>query len=406
MLISCGTKRQLTNADGTQPVQRDKIAGDVQNSRNAAEQGNLYCSFSGECNPAVTLISVVTDEGIERCTGFLISDHEVMTNDHCIEKSISLEGWETRRKDIPCQNFVFTHFVGSDPTGPGMTVGCDSIEIRSGETGIASQDYAIIKLKTKVTDRPPLKLSERGFKDAEKAVLYRVQMQSDGTQSGFSGMQTKLECQASYATYLFPSVTVAQSQLMTFGDCAIQSGNSGSPIFNADGDVSAIVQGYLTAKEDPEVKAELAGDLLDPSYGLVAIGTQVPCMHDVPGINPRGCLSAYEMRAMLPDDYLSHFGSFSTSVLPKADAGHEWREIFPETGVSKTYIEVPSCENDLKFNGIVMPYKKGLNRFMQTEWRAQNAVGEKLASFATTAGGQSFVNDTFGVLHIDSCNLP
>jgi V8-like Glu-specific endopeptidase len=404
ILAACGTKRTADISDSTQPVQHDKIgSGNISDSRNAAMSGNLFCSFSGECEQSLAMVSVVTDDGIERCTGFLISDHEVMTNDHCIEKSISLKGWESRRKNIPCQDYVYTHFVGSDPEGAGLTVGCDSIEIRSGETGIASQDYAIIKLSSRVTDRAPVKLSPRGFKDAEKATIYRVQMTSDGTQTGFSGMQTKLECQASYASYLFPSIVEPSGQLMTFGDCAIQAGNSGSPIFNSDGAVSAIVQGYLTPKQDPEIAEQLQANLLDPSYGLLAIGTQIHCMHDVTGVNTRGCDSSINVIPLLPNEYLRNYVSFSVASLPTIPETEQWQEILPSETLAKTFVATPVCSLDPQFNGVVMTYKKGINRFMQAEWRAQSEMNEHLSAFVGHAGSEAFVSPTLGTLWVPAC---
>ncbi|NDE17766.1 hypothetical protein EBZ80_22840 [bacterium] len=50
---------------------------------------------------------------------------------------------------------------------------------------------------------------------------------------------------------------------------------------NEDGELGGIIQGYLTLKQDFELEASLREHLLDDSYGLVGIGSQIRCMGEL-----------------------------------------------------------------------------------------------------------------------------
>ncbi|MBU6153533.1 MAG: trypsin-like peptidase domain-containing protein [Bdellovibrionales bacterium] len=182
LLCSCG-HRNVDLARGIHPDQIDSFSGEKTDrrakARAAARSGVLQCTIEGECEPSIALVSVVTDQGLERCSGVLISEDRVLTNDHCVDKSLSLIGWSTRHKGLPCKGSVYVHFSG-DGERSARHAGCLEIEFRSGESGINSQDYAVIRLDQPITDRKPMKIAKRGFRDQESARILRVQMDQGG----------------------------------------------------------------------------------------------------------------------------------------------------------------------------------------------------------------------------------
>ncbi len=390
-------------------------SSEVQSWRTAAQAGKLFCPFNDECNPSVVMVSVITDKGVEGCSGVLISPNEVLTNDHCVDKSISLKGWESRRKNLPCKDFVFTHLSGTDLNNAGPTLGCDSIEVRSGEAGIASVDYAVIKLSTPVSDRMPMRLARRGFSENEKAKIYRVQMTKESNTSGFRGMVGRLDCVTSYRTYLYPAASNSDSTLMTFGDCAIQAGNSGSPVINESGELTAIIQGYLTVR--PEHKSDLDQNLLDGNYGEVAIGTQLECMPGV-GDRVRNCTPILDLGNVRASDYVASNGRFPPDLLPGTPLNHRWQEIEMQTRETskKSFFLAPACTNNQSVSGAEISFKKGINRFMQVEWRAVESTQSQIDTFAATnsftsirgsgargAQARLFSNKIGGTLPIPAC---
>ena len=395
LLNACGTSKSESPASAYHPIQKDPIP--AQNSPNspptnggsdpikgnvpsappaslndrviAAKEGRLYCPFNDECEPAVALVSVVSDEGIVRCTGFLISEDEVMTNDHCL-KSISSNTSEGN-------GLIFVHFAKAGEGTDSQNLDVQRIEKRSFESGVSTVDYAILKLAAKVTDRSPVSTAREGFQDAEKAKIFRVQMTSDLDSSGkktYNGIQTKLECEASLSTVLYPAIDSNRATVMTFGDCAIQLGNSGSPIFNTKGEVGAILQGVLTVKQDATVIAEVKKYLLDDSFGQLALGTQLRCLVEFG--NPRKCDAVTPVNGIMPEGFLKKFLPFSSVELPALSPQEKWLPLISEWNL-RSQLKIPLCLNQAQvklgteFYFLLTSFKKGINHFLKGEWRSQ-----------------------------------
>lgn len=343
----------------------------------AAKNGHLTCEFKDECEPALALVSIATESGLSRCTGFLISDHEVLTNDHC------LDGISDDERD--CRNLVYLHFSGD------VHRGCKKISVRSGQKGLNTKDYAVIELSDSIRDRDPLRLSRRGFHNGEMATIFRVQTTRDPIKNTFDGIQTKLSCQASYPTMMNINVRNSKYPVMTFGDCAIQEGNSGSPMLNESGEVSAVNQGFLTIKDD-SFSERIKPYLLDGSYGQVAIGTQVRCMPEIMGRIGSGCEAIKPISALYPEDYLAQYGNFSKNILPRLPYGGEWKDVTPKSKSDLIFVSAPVCismrdamTKNFRFTSNVMSYHLGINSRLQTEWRSKFGESEKFTMFTIQA---------------------
>lgn len=397
-LTGCGTKAVQSVTQLKQPVQHDQVANnDPSDIKNAAKLGELTCAFEGECEPRLALVSISTHAGLSRCSGFLISADEVMTNDHCVEGNLGADS-------------IFVHFAALASDAPnadtgGHTVSAEdkflpkkltysvaAIETRSGGSGSARKDYAILKLSEQVGDRAPVKISSRGFRDLEAAQIFRVQMTSDGSQAGFGGLQSKLNCQASYDTFLYPGIHSEKAPLMTFGDCAIQLGNSGSPVFNTDGDAGAIIQGFLLPEKSARLNEDLQSIALDHVYGELAMGTALHCLKN------SECDEISELKNLMPLDFLALETSRHVPTLPKSDVSHAWIKL---GGVPVDHQQIfalaPICSNEQVFRAEMMRYQAGLNRFLQFEYRIKASQAEAtplVLDFSRTGSGTSFTAKT------------
>ena len=370
---------------------------------NAAKNGHLDCDFRGECEPAVALVSVATGEGISRCSGFLISDHEVLTNDHC------LESIDNRAE--ACQGLVFIHFNNDTHRS------CKRVVTRSHQTGIDSKDYAVIELDTPIKDRRPLRVSKRGFSDNEMGTIFSVQPSQNSLTHTYDGKQVKLKCQASYSTLMDVNITSTAEPVMTFGNCAIQEGNSGSPIFNESGEVGALVQGYLNVNDD-HFSELLKPFLLDGSFGETAIATQTRCMPELVGVSANSCGEVKPLAALFPRQYMDQFGQFSTKTLPRLTWGLFWNEVKSSKDAEKTFVTSPICVSifevltgRLSFTSTAMSYRQGINMRLKAEWRSLYqddtketlfVVQKPLTQKPSTA---DFISTDFGTITVPICTL-
>lgn len=368
---------------------------------NAAKSGNLTCDFADECEPAVAMVSVATGEGVSRCSGFLISDHQVLTNDHCLAS--------LREEESACEGLVFLHFTEN------VHRACKKISIRSRQNGINSKDYAVIELDQPVQDRRALRISRRGFDNNETAVIYSVQAMKNPTTKTLDGKQVRLSCQASFSTILHTNIQSPKESVMTFGDCAIQPGNSGSPILNRNGEVAAVVQGYLNADDDV-FSEQIQQYLLDENYGQVGLGTQTRCMPELVGAIGSNCNPVKPISALYPQQFLENFGVFSVKVLPEVQRHMLWISLKSLKATEKIFASAPDCitrneanHGGFNFTSTVMSYRQGINARLQAEWRSLWLEGEKQTLFVIQKTQNEkplsvdFVSEEFGKITVPVC---
>ena len=160
------------------------------------------------------------------CSGFLVADDLLVTAGHCIRSESDCKSWK----------WVFD-FAVSDASETGATVkvpsssvyGCSEIVSRE-LNGSNQNDFALIRLDRKVTDRAPLRIRTEG-RIADKAPLVVI--------GHPTGLPTKVSGGANVRTNSNDIYFVAN--LDTFG------GNSGSAVFDSD---TGLVEGILVRGEN------------------------------------------------------------------------------------------------------------------------------------------------------------
>jgi hypothetical protein len=268
---------------------------------------------------------------------------------------------------------LFVHFAGFKEKGEAHR-GCKSIEALSRDAGMDAPDYAVIRLDAPVEDRGSAERSIRGFANGEAASIYRVQMM-EGQNGKFNGSQSLLACHADYGTFLFPEVKSSHSSLMTFGDCAIQSGNSGSPVFNQEGALGAVLQGYLVPETGSDLERSVKAELLDESFGETGVAAQIVCIPISGGESSLPCGPNPLRRNQTVSGFLRKSGGMILPPLPDPGTERAWLPLTTSREFIKAYAATPACRAIEGFEARVFEYRLGLDRKLLPQWRRLEGVG-------------------------------
>jgi hypothetical protein len=298
----------------------------------------------------------------------LISEDEVLTNDHCVGMSLGAASHPDRFEGIPCEGDVFASFASYGESG-AVRAQCRSIRFRSGERGIGSVDYAVIQLKEKISARPRIRVAKKGLADGTQVGIFRVQMDGD---TGFGGTQSRLDCQASHRTFVYPQLDHAEAPLMTLGDCPIVLGNSGAPVFHSSGELAGIIQGYLAVRSNEELDRELREHLLDGTFGLTGVATQVHCLDRIGLESPVTCTALPELKSMGVTEFLAKHLPESPFVLPETQENWRWYPPSKEDGVYRTYRSGPVCASIEAFHSAEVTFQSGIDSRLQATWKRIN----------------------------------
>lgn len=397
LLSACGVIGEPSVSKFTRPVRSDPVPapGEVQNltALEAARKGSLQCPFPEECEPWVALISVVTKEGVDRCSGVLISEDRVLTNEHCLRDALG-----------SCGSSVFVHF--SETGGaPAQHARCEEIEEASRPVpGGMGMDYAVIRLDQSLPGRKPASLSRALPANREALRILRVQMDGAGG-SKYGGSQESLRCDVAEGTYSYPGLDSNEFELLSLGDCAIQPGNSGSPVLNREGELVGLVQGYLRLTEEESEKPAFQELLLDESFGQTAIASRIGC---IPGVDPGGsalCRKAPVLSGRSPGDFLEESSARFSPLLPRGEEGLEWKELEMRVARERGYALAPACGREPSLLARVLRYRMGINRELLAEWRQGVEEELQFAVDAAPAGASArYVSSSSLSLFLPACH--
>jgi hypothetical protein len=375
ILPACGNSEPPPVAKLVRPLQSDMIpraeGEKIEAARLAASRGSLKCPFPEECAPSVALVSVVTEEGLDRCSGVLISEDRLLTNEHCV-----------RGVGGTCEGAIFVHFAGIDGM-PEQHAGCRKIERRSSPptAGSMGMDFAVLRLDRAFPARGKAPLSEREPQNREPMRIIRVQMQG-GKGGPYDGAQESIRCDIARGPYSYPGLDSGRFDLMALGDCAIQPGNSGSPVFDQKGELLGVVQGYLRLSDEESAKPGFRELLLDESFGQTGIGTRISCIPGVlreseEGVESR-CVKAPALSGRAPRDFLEQDATAEAPQLPEAPEGLQWREIESALLLERRFARAPVCAREQpRIRLQTLRYHKGINRELCAEWRAEGESFER-----------------------------
>jgi|GEM_PF-6944438 len=260
------------------------------------EEASIQCEAPSECSESVGMIlGNVThqgQEGVARCTGFLIAADLVATNSHCIPESVK----EDPSKCSTQLGIKFPEKEGS----PAVWSLCEELltfsEIaKEGEADFVNKsDFAFFRL-AKAIPRGALAIDRSGLAQNQKFSFVAVDPSPGQIPSGTI---RKNSCEAVKGSKFIPLDRDENSEVSVLfcENCKAKPGNSGSPVLNDQGLVVAILHGGLDPKMDLNAKASADAEKLERPAFVTNLRCAAIVMEKLESIPPAPPLCAADNR--------------------------------------------------------------------------------------------------------------
>jgi len=365
-VTACGKSDPKPSDSNTFPTQT------LYDAQQLASQAIAHCTDPSQCSPSVGMLIGTTQASAYQCTAFLIAPDTVATNSHCIPDDL-------KRAGASCQDRIALVFPGFSQY-TNLTTGCDHVISASTITDASKQnpDYAFIRLDTSV-DRPTVQITRSGLSDGTTYTIDKMDpYQGNGIPEGYLHQAT---CKAVYNSVIETggkTVTTATSPVLALADCDVIHGNSGSPVFDSNGNVPAIVFATIEPKE---MNAQARALLLDSNIAQMGLATNYACQ-SVPsnaiGSVPLACSlpagNADATEASIVSQTTQDLNSKFEDAKPSLDPFFKWKSVQvpgwsqSEFGFSKAtsstdflVVAVPDCVQDV--SGLLASETESFGRY-------------------------------------------
>lgn len=178
------------------------------------------------------------------CRGSLIAADMVITSGHCVEELV----------ETGCNGKVAIK-VGDE------TVGCEKIEYFEIDESLNRPDIAILKLSQSVKSKPA-KLKAQSFADNEDLHYYKSIYDFSSDASSMVRVDCKTKKYSSSAGSFFTNSPI----VISIKDCPFDDGDSGSPIYNSNGELVAVLQGGMPMGAIERLKQDKLENFDNKSY--------------------------------------------------------------------------------------------------------------------------------------------
>jgi V8-like Glu-specific endopeptidase len=194
------------------------------------------CAVASECPANVGLVvlkmGVGKDLGFGQCSGTLIGKDTILTNSHCVPD-------EVKNFTEHCSDRI-AFVLPKAQAGKKKLATCKKVLFASDiSKGNLDPDYALIQLNEELTDTPSV-VSTKGFQEGQSVVAFTSDPDSEVK---IKGMIRKKQCEAVQGTIVSTKFTHPYSYTVAlFSDtCGVIGGNSGSGVFNQQGQVIGVI---------------------------------------------------------------------------------------------------------------------------------------------------------------------
>ncbi|GEM_PF-6668213 len=245
-----------------------------------------------DCPSGVALLlggDLQTSKNPARCSSFLVGKRILITNNHCIPT-------EVKQDPNQCPAMVTAVFPKT-PFFDGERASCERI-LHLSEDGLSAStderdlpakrpDYAVIYLDRDV-NRPVFTISREGIPNNTELTVFAFDPAPH--KPGHATLKRKI-CKSIQSTDLVPSYQDRFSPVVSFKDCSIISGNSGSVAIDSQGLVRALLHATWPLDTENEISEATTSTSSAPTtllapFSVMTNAACVPLPTNFPAIAP------------------------------------------------------------------------------------------------------------------------
>lgn len=208
-------------------------------------------------------------DAVAACTAVLVGEDLALTNSHCIPSAVKL---------LPDLCAERVRLVLPAAGGhPEESLACSALLGHSERPTSMSPDLALLRLERK-TKRSVPSLNRAGTPNAAALLSAKV----DPDLKRLRGVLRTETCEAAAGSYRMPIYRDASSPALVLGDCTSVPGNSGSPLFSADGSLVGLLQASLPISEASRLAWGEHLENKEAGFAPLALGTSLVCLASAP----------------------------------------------------------------------------------------------------------------------------
>jgi hypothetical protein len=265
LLPSCAKQEDPPSAVGAvSPIPVPQVpAPSLSAAGRAAQKADLKCKEPSGCPAYVGLLAVAEARGAGQCTAVAVGTNRLLTNAHCIPKDLQLPG-------LSCENRVWFHYLVN---GQQQTVACNRVlEVIGGKGQIDQPDYALLELEEGLSSH--LNISPQALLSGQNLSLWKSN--PVGGMRAVKAELVKDECLVTQQTFLSPD-SDPTGPTAPLKNCEVREGNSGSPLIDSQGNLRALVFGFVPSSRMAEsIPQEYF--VLPSKLEVISFATNLTCL--------------------------------------------------------------------------------------------------------------------------------
>lgn len=236
-------------------------------------ESTLGCRDASACPAHVGLLLAADKPGgfsagsdsVGACTAVLVGEDLALTNSHCIPSAVKL------LPDLCAERIRLV--LPATQGHAEESLACAALVGHSERPTSMSPDLALLRLAKK-TRRPAPALNRAGTPSGSALLSAKV----DPDLKNLRGVLRTETCETAALSYRMPIYRDAASPALVLGDCTSVPGNSGSPLFSADGRLAGLLQASLPISDSSRLAWGAHLEDKEAGFAPLALGTSLVCL--------------------------------------------------------------------------------------------------------------------------------